>query len=145
VTERADRLGAAVLLLGLVRQPAVEAVDAAAEVGVLTIEQWDAWRSADETDLHIAHACLVAQYEQRAREFAALELVLADRTRTLAPAGAPAANGPAGPNGSGTGSGYVTVPAEEWEAAQRDAAYWAGAVVDAERTLGWDRPAPEAS
>jgi hypothetical protein len=143
LTERADRLGAAVLLLGLVRQPAVEAVDAAAEVDLLTADEWDAWRSADETDLRIAHACLVAQYEQRAREWAALELVLADRPRMLAPAVAPSASGPAGPKGSA--SGFVTVPANEWEAAQRDAAYWAGVVADAERTLGWDRPAPEAS
>ncbi len=71
--ERADRLGATLLILGLVREPAVSALHGLEDTPLLTVEEWEAWRSADAADLVLAHACLNAEYELRERQWNALE------------------------------------------------------------------------
>lgn len=75
--DRADRLGAAMLVLGLVHEPATAAVAALEEVPLLTDDQWEAWRDLDNADLALTHECLRAQFETRAREWEALERFLA--------------------------------------------------------------------
>lgn len=71
--DRADRLGATMLLLGIVREPAEAAVQRAAEFPCLTPDEWEAWRETDDEDFRLAHACLNAEFEHRARQFDALE------------------------------------------------------------------------
>lgn len=71
--ERADRLGAVLLILGLVRQPAAAALHGLEDTPLLTSDEWAAWRSADAADLVLAHACLNAEYELRERQWTALE------------------------------------------------------------------------
>ena len=93
-----------------------------AQAGLLTVEEWDAWRSADETDLHIAHACLVAQYEQRASRVGGVG------AGAVGPVGLGRPGGHTGRGrarrGTKKGPASVTVPADEWETAQANAAYW---------------------
>jgi hypothetical protein len=74
---RADRLAAAVLVCGLVREPATTAMESAAEAGLLTPAEWEAWRSLDDEDIRIAHACLEAEYGRRLRQWRALDDFLA--------------------------------------------------------------------
>lgn len=69
---RASRLGAALLICGLVREPAVDAVVGASVTGLLTSTEWDAWRAGDETDRRLALACLEVEYGLRDQQWAAL-------------------------------------------------------------------------
>jgi len=43
---RARRLGAAMLLFGLVREPAPAALHATADLPLLDADEWEAWRDA---------------------------------------------------------------------------------------------------
>lgn len=72
-SERADRLGAVMLVLGLVKEPAPAALDGLAETPLLTTEEWEAWRSIEPEDRDLAWACLTAEFELRERQWAALE------------------------------------------------------------------------
>lgn len=56
VIEHADRLGAALLILGLVCEPAVSALYALEDTPLLTKEEWEAWRSMGSADLLLARA-----------------------------------------------------------------------------------------
>lgn len=73
VADRADRLGAALLVLGLVREPGTEALEASAEIQLLTADEWDSWRNLDDDDIALVHACLNVEFELRSRGFAALQ------------------------------------------------------------------------
>jgi hypothetical protein len=115
--DRAGRLGAAMLLLGLVREPAAAAVEALQDTPLLTAEEWEAWRSLDAEDRALALACLNAEYELRDRQWSALEAF-----------GAAYAAG----RGDGFDERIKTMPAEE-----------ARRILIAAYDLGWHFPMPE--
>ncbi|WP_445151136.1 hypothetical protein [Baekduia sp. Peel2402] len=71
--DRAARLEAAILVCGLVHEPAEAALLALEDVPLLTVEQWDAWRALDSEDVALLAACLDAEFALRAREWAALD------------------------------------------------------------------------
>lgn len=74
--ERAERLGAAMLLFGLVREPATAALEANADLALLAAGEWEAWREADDEDVRLAHACLSTEFELRERQWRTLEFLL---------------------------------------------------------------------
>ncbi len=69
---RAERLGAAMRLFGLVREPAEAALEATTQLPLLTADEWEAWRATDDEDVRLAHACLNAELELRERQWQAL-------------------------------------------------------------------------
>ena len=73
---RAERLGAAMLVCGLVHEPACQAVEATAQLDLLTDEQWEAWHALDGEDGRLAQACLALEFERRNQEWASLLLYL---------------------------------------------------------------------
>ena len=75
MSERADRLGAAMLTLGLVREPAESALQALEDTPLLTGDEWDAWRALEPDDIALVHACLIAGFELRDRQWSALEAI----------------------------------------------------------------------
>lgn len=70
---RAERLRVGLLLFGLVYEPPSDAIDGACATELLTAEEWEEWREADEEDLALAAACLGVEYGLRARQWSALQ------------------------------------------------------------------------
>lgn len=75
---RAERLGATMLLFGIVREPATDALER--EPPLLTEDELEAWRATDDEDVRLAHACLNAEFELRDRQWQALEFLLYARS-----------------------------------------------------------------
>jgi hypothetical protein len=75
MSERAVRLGVAVLTFGVVNEPPRDAL--AAMFPLLHEEAVDIWRDGDDADRDIANACLLAEAELRTREWDALGTLLA--------------------------------------------------------------------
>jgi hypothetical protein len=73
VSSRADRLGAAILVCGLVREPADAAIRALEDLPLLDGEQWEAYRDLDHEDVALLRACLEVEFEIRDREWEALD------------------------------------------------------------------------
>ncbi len=118
-SDRSDRLGAGVLLLGLVREPGADALDGANACGLLREDEWQAFRDFEDEDLALVHACLGAEFELRARQWSALEFLT---FVTNAPAVEVGDRSGAGPSG---GEPLVLVSRAE-------------AVAVAETALAWD-------
>lgn len=116
MTDRADRLGVAMLAFGLVRERPLEALRSSAECALLTADELDAWRECDDEDLALAQACLVAEFELRARQWDALERL-----------GAALSNG----SGETTDERVATMPEADAREALRSAL-----------ALNWDLPTP---
>lgn len=82
--ERVERLGAGILLLGLVQdEDGTEAIERAKECGLLTDAEIDAWTELDDEDRRLTLACLDAQFELRAAQWKTLELLLYVQTAPL--------------------------------------------------------------
>jgi len=130
---RAATLGSAMLIFGLVREPAREALDALEDVPLLTAEEWEAWREGDDEDLRITRACLDAEYELRANQWIALDMLGV----ALSPP-SPAERGydPAGAAEQPDGAPQGLPPGRVW-VERRELAALASAI------LGWDTTAPE--
>jgi hypothetical protein len=73
--ERAERLGVTMLLFGLVREPARDALQGSKDTELLTHEEVEAWRSSDDEDLRLGQACIEAEFELRDHQWQALELL----------------------------------------------------------------------
>lgn len=73
--ERAERLGVTMLLFGLVREPARDALQGSKDTELLTHEEVETWRSSDDEDLRLGQACIEAQFELRDHQWQALELL----------------------------------------------------------------------
>lgn len=73
--ERAERLGVTMLLFGLVREPARDALQGSKDTELLTHEEVEAWRSSDDEDLRLGQACIEAEFELREHQWQALELL----------------------------------------------------------------------
>lgn len=68
---RADRLGASLVMFGLVNQPPREAMEAS--FPLLSMEAKKALRDVTAEDIALSNACLTVEREHRARQWAALE------------------------------------------------------------------------
>ncbi len=130
---RAERLGAAMLLFGLVREPATAALRAAGDLPLVTDDAWAAWRSADDEDVRLAHACLRTEFELRDRQWQALEFLL--YVRTAPEASLPAA--PSTPPGGGAARGGSEPEPPDLVVLPR-----AHVVAVAELALGWHHRLP---
>lgn len=128
---RADRLAAAILLFGIVREPAYESVDHEqnTDTPLLTERQWEEWNACDEDDDHLAAICLREQHAHRAREWQALEFLLHVRSAPNVATPPPVPPGRAG-DAAGEADALVTVPRAQ-------------AVAVASCALGWHLSPPE--
>lgn len=104
------------LVFGVVREPPGEALASAVEAGAITADELDTWRDCDDEDIALAQACLVAEFEARARQWSALERL-----------GAALSNG----IGETTDERISTMPEADAREALRSAL-----------TLNWDLPTP---
>ncbi len=67
--ERAERLGVTMLLFGLVREPARDALQGSKDTELLTHDEFEAWRSSDDEDLRLGQACIEAEFELREHQW----------------------------------------------------------------------------
>ena len=131
MSEHAQRLGAALLIFGLVDERPADALVALESCPLLTPAEMAAWRDADEQDAALARACLPVERELRDAQWRALGL------HDLALHGPPAdeARGEARPpegNSTGDTSCPGLVRVERADLARVS-----------QFVLGWDRAAPE--
>lgn len=98
MSDRAERLAAALLIFGLVDEPPADALAALESCPLLTPAEIEAWRDADEQDAALMRACLELEHELRDAQWAALavlDLALhGPPVETRIEAGPPGGNGP---------------------------------------------------
>lgn len=124
MSDRADRLGAAMLLFGLVGEPAADALTR--QPPLLTRDEWAAWRATDDDDVALARACLTAEHELREVGWGWLEFLLHVQSAPDA-AAAPVSAGAA--SATDAAESMVLIPRAQ-------------AVAVAIQALGWHLPPP---
>jgi len=124
--QRADRLGATLLLFGLVRESRTDALAAVEDLPMLSAAEWEAWRAGDDEDVALALACINAEFELREAEWRCLEFLLYVQTSPAATSaarpGEPA--GGAGTVGEGAGVEMVLIPRAQGIAVAIQALSW---------------------
>ena len=98
--QRAERLSAALMLFGLVRESRTDALAAVEDLPMLSAAEWEAWRAGDDEDVALALACINAEFELREAEWRCLEFLLYVQT-------SPAATSPAQPVEPAGGGGAL--------------------------------------
>lgn len=128
--ERAERLGVTMLLFGLVREPARDALQGSKDTELLTHEEVEAWRSSDDEDLRLGQACIEAEFELRDHQWQALELLDYAYNEPPSSGSGTAGAGAAGQSRAGAaGEGADLVPVRRADLARlaRFALGWSGA------------------